>query len=416
MAMNCKTWARAAVLLTVSGLCVSARADQVEVLHWWTSGGESKAVSVLKQNVEKQGVTWKDFAVAGGSGTNALTVLKTNVVAGHPPSAAQLKGPSIHDWAEQGALVSIDAAAQGWDKLIPAQVGKYLKYDGHYVAAPVEIHRMNWLYINKEALDKVGGSAPNNWPEFFALADKMKAAGYVAVAHGGQPWQDVNLWEGVVLSQGADFYRKALVDLDQKTLTSDKMILVFDTVRKIGTYFDNGTTGRDWNLATMMVINGKAGMQFMADWAKGEFARAGKVPGKDYVCVPRPGTTGSYMFNSDSIAFFAQNGQTSATPGQLVLAKAVMSPEFQEQFSLYKGSIPARIGIPMDKFDDCAKRSYADEQSAIKSNTIVPSLAQGMAQSEAVAGAITDVVTKFMHSTQDSKTAVQALAAAAKVK
>nr|WP_277183098.1 ABC transporter substrate-binding protein [Caballeronia sp. BR00000012568055] len=399
----------------VAGAFNTAHADQIEVLHWWTSGGESKAVGVLKQDVEKQGVTWKDFAVAGGSGTNALTVLKTNVVAGHPPSAAQLKGPSIHDWADQGVLVNIDAAAQGWDKLIPPQVGKFLKYEGHYVAVPVEIHRMNWLWINKEILDKVGGSAPNTWPEFFVLADKMKAAGYTAVAHGGQPWQDVNLWEGVVLSQGADFYRKAIVDRDQSALTSDKMVQVFDIVRKIGSYYDNGTTGRDWNLATMMVINGKAGMQFMADWAKGEFARADKQPGKDYLCVPRPGTAGSYMFNSDSLAFFAQNGATTATPAQLVLAKAVMSPQFQEQFSLYKGSIPARTGIPMDKFDDCAKRSYTDEQSAIKANTIVPSLAQGMAQSEAVAGAMTDVVTKFMHSQQDSKSAVQALAAAAKV-
>ncbi|SAL45820.1 extracellular solute-binding protein [Caballeronia arvi] len=403
------------IALAMAGALNTAHAaDQIEVLHWWTSGGESKAVGVLKQDVEKQGVTWKDFAVAGGSGTNALTVLKTNVVSGHPPSAAQLKGPSIHDWAEQGVLVDIDSATQGWDKLIPQQVGKFLKYDGHYVAVPVEIHRMNWLWINKEILDKVGGAAPNTWPEFFALADKMKAAGYTAVAHGGQPWQDVNLWEGVVLSQGADFYRKAIVELDPKTLTSDKMVQVFDIVRKIGSYYDNGTTGRDWNLATMMVINGKAGMQFMADWAKGEFARAGKVPGKDYICAPRPGTAGSYMFNSDSLAFFSQNGSKTATPGQLVLAKAVMSPDFQEQFSLYKGSIPARIGIPMDKFDDCAKRSYADEQSAIKANTIVPSLAQGMAQTEAVAGAMTDVVTKFMHSQQDSKSAVQALATAAK--
>ncbi|MGU7773773.1 ABC transporter substrate-binding protein [Burkholderia sp. MR1-5-21] len=411
-----KKWIRASVLLMAGAICASAHSEQIEVLHWWTSGGESKAVAVLKQDVEKQGVTWKDFAVAGGSGMNALTVLKTNVVAGHPPSAAQLKGPSIHDWAEQDVLVNIDGAAQGWDALIPAQVGQYLKYKGHYVAVPVEIHRMNWLYINKAVLDKVGGTAPTTWPEFFALADKMKAAGYIPVAHGGQPWQDVNLWEGVVLSQGADFYKKALVDLDQKALTSDKMVQVFDTVRKIGTYFDNGTTGRDWNLATMMVINGKAGMQFMADWAKGEFARAGKVPGKDYVCVPRPGTMGSFMFNSDSLAFFAQNGQLNATPGQLVLARAVMDPAFQEQFSLYKGSIPARKGIPMDKFDDCAKRSYADEQAAIKANTIVPSLAQGMAQSEAVAGAVTDVVTKFMHSNQDSRSAVQALASAAKVK
>ena len=34
-----------------------------------------------------------------------------------------------------------------------------------------------------------------------------------------------------------------------------------------------------------MVINGEAGMQIMGDWAKGEFAVAGKNAGTDFVCV-----------------------------------------------------------------------------------------------------------------------------------
>ena len=38
----------------------------VEVVHWWTSGGEKAAVDVLKAQVEKDGFTWKDGAVAGG--------------------------------------------------------------------------------------------------------------------------------------------------------------------------------------------------------------------------------------------------------------------------------------------------------------------------------------------------------------
>jgi glucose/mannose transport system substrate-binding protein len=179
---------------------------------------------------------------------------------------------------------------------------------------------------------------------------------------------------------------------------------------------DNGRTGRDWNLATAMVINGKAGMQFMGDWAKGEFANAGKQPDTDYVCAAVPGTAKSYTFNVDSFVFFQQKGQKTATPGQLALAKTIMSPSFQEQFSLYKGSIPVRLGVDMSKFDACAKKSYADEQTAIKAGGYVPSLAHGMAQPDATAGAITDVVTKFMNSNQDSKSAVEALAKAAKTK
>ncbi|OJA50457.1 ABC transporter substrate-binding protein [Burkholderia ubonensis] len=398
------------------GAAAAQAAENVTVLHWWTSGGESKAVGVLKDDLQKQGYVWKDFAVAGGAGAAAMTALKTKVISGDAPSAAQIKGPLIQDWAEQGVLVNIDQATGDWKQNLPPEIDKIMKYKGHTVGAPFSVHRVNWLYINKAALDKVGAKAPATWPEFFAVADKLKAAGIQPVAMGGQPWQDLTLWEDVVLSQGPAFYKKALVDLDQATLTSPQMLDVFNTVRKIQGYFDSGRNGRDWNLATAMVINGKAGMQFMGDWAKGEFETAGKKAGKDYICAPVPGTANAFTFNVDSFVFFQQKGQSAATPGQLALAKTIMTPDFQEQFSLLKGSVPVRLGVKMDKFDDCAKKSYADEQTAIKSGGFVPSLAHGMAQGDATAGAITDVVTKFMNSQQDSKSAVAALAKAAKVK
>ncbi|UXU88708.1 ABC transporter substrate-binding protein [Burkholderia sp. S-53] len=400
----------------MAGAVAAQAAENVTVLHWWTSGGESKAVGVLKDDVQKQGYVWKDFAVAGGAGAAAMTALKTKVISGDAPSAAQIKGPLIQDWADQGVLVNVDSAAGDWKQNLPPEIDKIIKYKGHTVAAPFSVHRVNWLYINKAALDKIGAKVPTTWPEFFAVADKLKAAGIQPVAMGGQPWQDLTLWEDVVLSQGPAFYKKALVDLDQATLTSPQMLSVFDTVRKIQGYFDTGRNGRDWNLATAMVINGKAGMQFMGDWAKGEFENAGKKAGKDYICAAVPGTANSYTFNVDSFVFFQQKGEKAATAGQLALAKTIMTPDFQEQFSLLKGSVPVRLGVKMDKFDDCAKKSYADEQTAIKSGGFVPSLAHGMAQSDATAGAITDVVTKFMNSQQDSKSAVAALAKAAKVK
>jgi glucose/mannose transport system substrate-binding protein len=35
--------------------------ESVEVLHWWTAGGEAAAVGVLKDDLQKQGVTWQHF-------------------------------------------------------------------------------------------------------------------------------------------------------------------------------------------------------------------------------------------------------------------------------------------------------------------------------------------------------------------
>ncbi|CAE6825395.1 ABC transporter substrate-binding protein [Paraburkholderia domus] len=405
-----------AVALLMAGTHAALAAEQLSVLHWWTSGGESKAIRVLKDDMSKQGYEWKDFAIAGGAGAAAMTALKTQVISGNGPSAAQIKGPLIQDWAEQGSLVTIDQAATDWKMHTPAQIDSAMKAGGHYVAAPFSVHRINWLWINKADLDKVGGTPPTTWPEFLALADKFRAAGITPVAHGGQPWQDMTIWETVVLSQGADFYRKALVDLDQKTLTSPQMVQVFETVQKIRTYFDKGYHGRDWNLATAMVISGSGGMQFMGDWAKGEFANANKKADVDYICAAAPGTSNAYTYTADAFVFFQQNGKKDATPGQLALAKTIMSVDFQQQFSLYKGSIPVRLDVPMDKFDSCARKSRADEQATIKSGGFLPSLAFGELQSSVTAGAITDVVTNFMNSNEDAKEGARKLAAAAKVK
>ena len=395
-----------------------ANAAEVEVLHYWTSGGEAKSVAELKKMMEAKGVAWKDFAVAGGAGENAMTALKARVIAGSAPTAALIKGPSIQEWGNEGVLANIDAAAaEGkWESTLPPTLTNIMKYKGHYVAAPVNVHRVNWLWVNPEVLKKSGAKVPTNFAEFFDAADKIKKAGYIAIAHGGQPWQDATVFESVALGVGgADFYKKAIVQLDQATLTGPTMIKTFDTLAKIKTYIDKDAAGRDWNLATAMVINGKAGMQFMGDWAKGEFTAAGKQPGKDFLCVTAPGTEKSFTFNVDSLTMFAVKG-AEAQKAQLTLATAVMSPEFQEVFNLNKGSIPARAGVSRAKFDSCALKSMDDMDASSKAGSFVPSFAHGMAIDSAKAGAIQDVIAKFMNSNMTSQAAVQALAKAAKTK
>ena len=385
-----------AVALTVAGS--AALAGDVEVLHYWTSGGEAKSVAELKKIMQAKGHVWKDFAVAGGGGDNAATVLKSRVVSGNPPAAAQIKGPAIQEWAAEGVLANLDAVAKAeqWDSLLPKVVADVMKSKGNYVAAPVNVHRVNWMWANAAVLKKAGVTgAPKNWDEFFVAAEKVKKAGLIPVAHGGQNWQDFTTFESVVLGVGgAKFYQDALVKLDQKALTSPTMTKSLETFRKIKSYTDPAAPGRDWNLATAMVIQEKAAFQFMGDWAKGEFSAAGKVPGKDYICAAAPGTANAYTFNVDSFAMFKLK-DAGAQKAQGDLAASIMGTEFQEVFNLNKGSIPVRLNMKMDKFDDCAKLSSKDFVDTAKSGGLVPSVAHGMAIAPAAEGAIKDAVSQF---------------------
>src|SRR5512138_2829240 len=259
---------RISIALAVAGLMGAslAHAGEVEVLHWWTSGGEAKAAAELKSMMQKQGHVWKDFAVAGGGGDAAMTVLKSRVVSGNAPAAAQIKGPSIQEWAREGVLANMDdvAKSEKWDELLPKVIADGLKYQGHYVAAPVNVHRVNWLWANPEAFKKAGAKVPTTWDEFFTAAEALKKAGIIPVAHGGQNWQDFTTFETVALGVGgADFYKKALVQLDAGSLKSPTMDKVLGTFKKVKTYTDKNAPGRDSNLATAMVIKGEAGMQIM---------------------------------------------------------------------------------------------------------------------------------------------------------
>lgn len=396
----------ALALLASAGL---AGAEELEVLHYWTSGGESRAVNVLKEELEKKGHEWKDSAIAGGGGQNAMTVLKTRVVAGTPPAVVQMRGPSVQEWAAEDALAPLDAVAGNWANELPPAINEVLKYGDSYVAAPHWIHRVNWMYINKPILDEVGGEVPTTWDELFAVADKIKAAGKIAIAHGATPYHDGVYFEGIVQSMGVDFYRKAILEGDQEALTSDTMVEAFRILRKSTDYFDEGIQGRPWNLAAAMVIEGEAGFLFMGDWAKGEFTAAGKVPGVDFICAARPGNEGIFTFIADTFVFFRQHGQ-DASQGQLDLADLIVSTGYQEKAALYKGAIPALTTAALGEFDECAQKSAADMQAAAASDQLVASQNQGT--TEARLGAIRDVVTRFLYSDQSAEDGAAALAAA----
>lgn len=406
--MKTKVFSAVSAVAILSATFASAE-PSAEVLHYWTSGGEAKSVAVLQKEFADNGGTWTDMPVAGGGGDAAMTALRARVLSGNAPTAVQLKGPAIQEWYEEGVLADISdvAEAENWANVLPASIADHMKCEGNWCAAPVNVHRVDWIWANADVLKANDIEMPTTWDEFNAAAEKLQAAGVIPLAHGGQAWQDATVFEAVALGiLGPDGFRKAFVELDEATLTSGEMKAVFDQMRKMRGYVDENFPGRDWNLATAMVMNGEAAFQIMGDWAKGEFLAAGKAPGEDFLCASTPGD--GFLYNVDSFAMFDVDGDDKKA-GQQLLAKLIVGKNFQKVFNLNKGSIPARTDVALDEFDQCADLSAKDMQASSDSGALLPSYAHGMALRGAQAGAITDVVTSHFNSDMSSEDAVQQL-------
>lgn len=406
-----KIFLKTTTTLVATALSASmAMASDVEVLHWWTSGGEAAALNVLKQDLEGQGIGWNDMPVAGGGGESAMTVLRARVTAGNAPTAVQMLGFDILDWAGEGALANLNdvAAAEGWDDVVPAALRQFAKHDGKWISAPVNVHSTNWVWANKAVLDANGIAVPTSWDEFEAALGTLAAAGVTPIAHGGQAWQEATVFDAVAMSTGGpDFYKAAFIDLDEAALGSDTMVEAFRRMDVIRANVDDNFSGRDWNLATAMVINGEAAFQMMGDWAKGEFLNAGKVPGQDFLCFRFPGTADQVTFNADQFAMFDQGGAVSAE--QAALASAILSPTFQSAFNVVKGSVPARTDVSDAAFDDCGKQGMKDLAAAAASGNLFGSMAHGHSAPASVKNAIYDVVTAHFNGEFDAATAAEEL-------
>ncbi len=338
-----------------------APSPKAEVVHWWTSGGESAAVKTLADAYRAAGGTWVDMAVALGEQARAVAI--NRIVGGNPPTAAQFNtSKQFLDIVEQGMLTSMDEVAlrDGWDKFLPEIVLNAVRVKGHYYAVPVNIHMPTWLWYSKAALQAAGvAGEPKSMDELFAALDKLKSAGLVGLAHGGQAWQDNTVFTAVLANAGGrELYLKVLRDRDAAVIQSDAFRQVLLAFKRLQGYVDKGSPGRNWNDATALLINGKAGFQFMGDWAKGEFSLAGKVAGKDYGCIAGFGPNSPYIIQGD-VFVFPKSKSPNGLKAQQLLASVITAPATQVAFSQRKGSIPIRTDVDTSRLDACAQLGVA---------------------------------------------------------
>ncbi len=396
------TRATVAGLLACGLAATAAFAEpKTNMLHQWSEGSDAAAIAKLGEMFTAAGGKWQQTSIAGHT-ANTLAKLRADVVAGNAPPAVQLKGPEIAEWNATGQTANLDdlAKAEGWDKVVAPELLPVMKPTGDWVAAPMNIHRINWIWGSTKAMDAAGiKELPKTWADFNADCDKAVAAHLICLAHFSQDWTDATTFEVVVYGQDIDLFRKAFVEGDTNAMRSPGMVKAFKQMRlMVSKYMDPGIAGRDYNTATSMIAKGQAAFMIMGDWQIGIFTAAGLKTPADYQCAQAPTDWGKpgFILNSDSVVFFKQT-DPDYVEGQKLLAHLIMSPKFQTVFNEAKGSIPARLDIDLKDFNPCQQKSQKALQELIKDGTLVRSMAHNMTVLQKYRGAMLDTITSFVN-------------------
>jgi glucose/mannose transport system substrate-binding protein len=407
----------ATVALTTLMTGVAVAQPKTVMLHQWATGSDAASIAKLGEMFEAKGGKWEQNAIAGHT-ANTLAKLRADVLSGNAPAAVQLKGPEIAEWNETGKTANLDelAKAENWEGIVAPELFPVMKPKGSWVAAPMNIHRINWVWGNSKAMATAGvAELPKTWADFNAACEKAIAAGKICLAHLSADWTDATTFEVVVYGQDPELFRKAFVEGDTAALRSDGMVKAFEQMRLMQTkYMDPAIAGRDYDTASNMFAKGDALFFIMGDWEIGVLTAAGFKYGKDadYVCGQAPTDWGKagFILNSDSVVFFQQS-DPDYVEGQKLLASTILSKEFQTVFNQSKGSIPARLDVDLSTgFNPCQQIAQADLAASIKEGTLVRSMAHNMTVLQKYRGAMMETITEFVNSDMSPKDAAAAMA------
>jgi glucose/mannose transport system substrate-binding protein len=150
---------------------------KTNLLHQWATGSDAQAIAKLGEMFTAKGGTWQQTSIAGHT-ANTLAKLRADVIAGNAPPAVQLKGPEIAEWNETGMTANLDelATAENWEKVVAPELLPVMKPTGSWVAAPMNIHRINWLWASPKVMQEAGvAEVPKTWADFNAACDKVVA-------------------------------------------------------------------------------------------------------------------------------------------------------------------------------------------------------------------------------------------------
>lgn len=383
-----------------------AVAADVEVIHWWTSGGEQAAVSVLAEEFNALGDDkWVDTAIAGGEAARATTMQR--ILGGDAPGAAQFNtSRQFEELIEAGLLLDLTELAEkeGWKDFIrPAEILEPCTRDGRIYCVPVNIHSNQWIWTNKDVYEQAGVEDPKTWKDIVDSAPKFRENDIIPLALGGQGWQESLTFDAVFLgTAGKELWTQVYEEKNAEAAASPEVLDVFETFGNLRDLVDEGSPNRNWNDATNLVITGKAAAQVMGDWARGEFAVAGQEAGVDYGCIPGPSQQ-PYLTLGGDIFLFPKQDDPEVEAAQLKMASMMVSPTVQAKFNNAKGSLPVRDDVDLGVADACMKKGLE-----LLKNPDAPVKPRNALLSADGDGQIQDVISQFWNNPEMTAEEAQA--------
>ena len=384
-------------LLSAAAVIVASQASaaDLEVTHWWTSGGEAAAVAEFAKAFNATEHSWIDGAIAGSGGT-ARPIIISRILGGDPMHATQLNhGRQAEELVEAGLMLDLSdiAAEGGWaDVVNPSRLLDSCTLDGKVYCVPVNIHSPQWLWLSHDAFAKAGLDVPSDWFEFVAAAPALRDAGVVPLAMGQQAWQtDLAFGAIQVAVGGTDLYLDVLTNKNADAAASAEMTKVFEAYAD-ARLLSVGSNVNDWNQATNLVITGQAGGQIHGDWAQGEFQVANQVAGEDYTCLPGLGVNEIIATGGDAF-YFPKQDDPAIEAAQKELAQLMISKEVQVAFNLKKGSLPIRGDVDLSAANDCMKKGLA----ILAAGNVLPDGVNAF--SADTAGQMADLMVEFWNDT-----------------
>jgi glucose/mannose transport system substrate-binding protein len=368
----------AAVLAATVAMPSLGMATDLEVTHWWTSGGEANAVAEFAKafdatkDADGNPNKWVDGAIAG-SGDVARPIIISRIMGGNPMGATALNpGKDADDLIKAGLMTDITdlATKEDWAHILrPASQLASCTVYGKFYCVPVNLHSAQWMWTNRKVFTDLGMTPPKDINELIADAPALVKAGIQPLSMA-QGWPVGLMVNDVLVAQaGLDNFVKVYKDRDLTIAGGPEFGKIFETLANIRQYTPADKMVPQWNEDVGLVIQGKAAANIMGDWAGGEFAVAKMVAGQDFDCLPGLGVTPVLNTGGD-VFYFPKNADPKVQAAQLQLASTLVSKDVQVAFNLKKGSLPMRADVDLSKANDCMKKGLQilDHSTAVFPN------------------------------------------------